>query len=176
MVALRASTGALVWSFQTVHHDLWDYDVPAQPVLTTLLREGRELPVVVQATKMGLLFVLHRETGEPVFPVEERPVPASDVPGELASPTQPFPTLPPPLVPQSLAPEDAFGLTPWDRGRCREKLARCATRASSRRRACAARSCIPATRAASNWGSVAIDPRRRVAFLERDQPRRCRCA
>jgi len=123
VVALRASTGAVVWHFQTVHHDLWDYDVPAQPVLATVLREGVELPALVQATKMGHLFVLNRETGAPLFPVEERPVPASDVPGEQAWPTQPFPLLPPPLAAQTLRPEDAWGATPWDRKRCRERIA-----------------------------------------------------
>ncbi len=112
VVALRASTGELVWSFQTVHHDLWDYDVASQPVLIDLPHEGGEIPVVVQATKMGNLFFLHRETGKPVIPVEERPVPQTTVPGEQTSPTQPFPTWPPPLVPQGLGPEDAWGLTP----------------------------------------------------------------
>lgn len=118
VVALRGSTGKLVWSFQVVHHDLWDYDVPAQPVLLTL--NGRD--VVAQATKMGHIFVLDRETGKPVFPVEERPVPPSDVPGERASPTQPFPTLPPPLSRYSLKPEEAWGLTFWDKRRCRELI------------------------------------------------------
>ena len=129
VVALRASTGKVVWSFQVVHHDLWDYDVPAQPVLTSLQREGREIPVVVQATKMGHLFVLNRETGAPMFPVEERAVPASDVPGEQTWPTQPFPTLPPALVAAiARARADAWGLTPWDRGRCRDRIARAAQR------------------------------------------------
>src|SRR5262245_38167300 len=113
VVALRAKTGELVWEFQTVHHDLWDYDVPAQPVLTSVMRDGSEIPAVVQATKQGHVFVLRRDTGAPLFPVEERPVPASDVPGEVAARTQPFPVLPPPLVPQTLRPEDAFGLFGW---------------------------------------------------------------
>ena len=81
IVALRASTGRVVWHFQVVHHDLWDYDVASPPALVTLRKDGREIPVVLQTTKTGQLFVLHRETGEPVFPVEERPVPASDVRG-----------------------------------------------------------------------------------------------
>ena len=119
VVALRASTGALVWSFQVVHHDLWDYDVPAQPVLIELERDGASVPAVVVGTKMGHLFVLHRETGEPLFDVEERPVPASDVPGEEAWPTQPFPVLPPPLHETSLTPDDAFGIDDEDRAFCR---------------------------------------------------------
>jgi quinoprotein glucose dehydrogenase len=166
VVALRAATGELVWEFQTVHHDLWDYDVPAQPVLTSFVREGREIPVVVQATKTGFLFVLHRDTGEPVFPVEERPVPPSDVPGEMAAPTQPFPTLPPPLVPQTLRPEDAFGLTSWDRGRCREKLARLRNEGIFTPPSLRGSLVHPGYSGGVNWGSVGVDPRRRVAFFE----------
>jgi quinoprotein glucose dehydrogenase len=166
VVALRASTGELVWEFQTVHHDLWDYDVPAQPVLTTVVRDGREIPVVVQATKTGHVFVLHRETGEPIFPVEERPVPPSDVPGEVASATQPFPKLPPPLVPQTLRPEDAFGLTSWDRGRCREKLAALRNEGMFTPPSLAGTLVYPGHAGGVNWGSVGIDPRRRVAFFE----------
>src|SRR5690349_7224631 len=90
IVALRASTGKVVWHFQTVHHDIWDYDNAAPPALVTIERNGRKRDVVIQATKTGQMFVLDRATGEPVFAVEERPVPASDVPGEVASPTQPF--------------------------------------------------------------------------------------
>src|SRR3990172_6379647 len=102
---------------------LWDYDVPAQPTLVTVRRGGREIPAVAQATKRAPLFVLQREPGEPLFGVEERPVPPTDVPGEESWPTQPFPLRPPPLVPQSLRPEDARGLPFWDRGRCRERIA-----------------------------------------------------
>jgi quinoprotein glucose dehydrogenase len=122
LVALRASTGERVWHFQMVHHDLWDYDLASPPALITVTREGRSVPAVAQGTKMGYVFILHRDTGEPVFPVEERPVPASDVAGETASPTQPVPVRPPPLVPQRLAPEDAWGLTSWDRAVCRGRI------------------------------------------------------
>lgn len=91
VVALRAATGELVWSFQTVHHDLWDYDVPMQPVLLEIKKDHRQIPAVVVGTKSGHLFVLHRETGQPVFPIVEQETPASDVPGESTWPTQPFP-------------------------------------------------------------------------------------
>jgi quinoprotein glucose dehydrogenase len=165
VVALRASTGELVWEFQTVHHDLWDYDVPSQPVLTTLMRDGRAREVVVTATKLGHVFVLDRDTGEPVFPVEERPVPASDVPGEAASPTQPFPSLPPPLVPQTLRPEDAFGVTAWDRGRCREKLASLRNEGVFTPPSLKGSVHYPSQAGGVNWGSVGIDPRRRVAYF-----------
>jgi quinoprotein glucose dehydrogenase len=97
LVALRAKTGKIAWYFQTTHHDLWDYDNPAQPLLCTIHRNGVDISAVVQGTKRGQLFVLNRVTGQPLFPIEEKPVPQSDVPGEETSPTQPFPTLPPPL-------------------------------------------------------------------------------
>src|SRR5918998_20208 len=109
VVALRASTGQVVWQFQVVHHDLWDYDVPAQPILTTLRRAGRDVPALVQLTKMGLVFVLDRETGRPMFPVEERAVPRSTAIGEEAWPTQPFPVLPTPIAPSTLTAADAWG-------------------------------------------------------------------
>ncbi len=122
VVALRAATGKVVWHFQVVHHDLWDYDVAAQPALVTVKQEGREIAAVAVATKMGHLFLLDRDTGKPLFPVEERAVPATTVPGERPSPTQPFPKLPPSLVPQRLTPDDAWGLTPADRSACRERI------------------------------------------------------
>src|SRR5215468_6772667 len=110
VAALRGATGALVWSFQTVHHDLWDYDVAAQPTLFELRRDGRGIPAVAVATKAGFVFVLDRESGEPLFPVRERAVPGGPAPGERLSPTQPFPLKPPPLVRLALRPEEAFGL------------------------------------------------------------------
>jgi len=122
VVALRGGTGEVVWDFQIVHHDLWDYDLPAQPVLIELERDGSSVPAVVQLTKQGLVFVLHRETGEPLFPVEERSVPASDVEGERAAPTQPFPLAPPSLVATKIEPDDAWGFTFLDRWACKRKI------------------------------------------------------
>lgn len=124
IVALRASTGALVWSFQVVHHDLWDYDVSAQPVLATIRRSGRDVPAVIVGTKTGMIFVLHRETGVPLLPVEERAVPPSDVPGESAWPTQPFALRPPPLLGTQLTSESAFGVDAAERAYCRDALRR----------------------------------------------------
>lgn len=98
LVALDAMTGKLVWYFQAVHHDIWDYDVPAQPVLIDVTREGKKIPAVAQVTKMGFVFVFDRVTGKPLFPIEERAVPKSEVPGEESWTTQPFPTKPPALV------------------------------------------------------------------------------
>ena len=122
IVALRAKTGELAWGFQLVHHDLWDYDSASPPLLATLQHDGKSVPVVIQGNKTGFLYVLNRDTGVPVFPVEERPVPQSDVPGEVTSPTQPYPLAPPALVPQKLSSEDAWGITPEDRADCRERI------------------------------------------------------
>ena len=124
VVALDGATGKLLWSFQTTHHDIWDYDVAAQPTLASIQRDGHDLPVVVVATKMGFVFVLDRATGRPVFPVVERPAPASDTPGEQASSTQPVPSAPPSLVPQRLGPDDAWGLTFVDQLLCRRQIER----------------------------------------------------
>lgn len=165
LVALRASTGKMVWHFQVVHHDLWDYDVPAQPVLFTLQRDGRDIPAVAQATKMGHVFVFHRETGEPLFPIEERPVPKSDVPGEWTSPTQPFPVKPVPLVPQTLAPEDAWGLTPWDRSKCRERIAALRSGPIFTPPSEQGTIIFPGNAGGTNWGSMAVDPGRQKLFV-----------
>ena len=162
VVALRASTGEVVWSFQTVHHDLWDFDVPAQPTLFTLRRDGREIPALVQATKMGMLFVLNRETGEPLFPVEERPVPQRAAPGETPAPTQPFPTRPPPLVPQSLSPEEAWGVTPWDRAACRKRLEALHWEGMYTPPSRQGTLMFPGNAGGSNWGGVAVDPERQI--------------
>ena len=123
IVALRLSNGKRVWAFQTVHHDLWDYDNAAPPALAMLTHDGAEIPAVLQATKTGMLFVLNRETGQPIFPIEERPVPRSDIPNEEAAPTQPFTALTPPLSPHRLTAEDAWGISDADRAACRVVLA-----------------------------------------------------
>jgi quinoprotein glucose dehydrogenase len=123
LLALDARSGRLVWQQQLIHHDLWDYDLAAQPVLGDVEVQGMPVAAVIQATKTGMLYVFERSRGEPLFPITERPVPASQVPGEHASPTQPFSSLPP-LVPQhAVLPEDAWGLTFWDRSRCRALIA-----------------------------------------------------
>jgi quinoprotein glucose dehydrogenase len=163
VVALRGATGELVWSFQTVHHNVWDYDVASQPVLIELPRPGGGSdPALLQATKMGHLFILHRETGAPLVPVEERPVPGTDVPGERTAPTQPFPTWPPPLVPQGLRPDDAWGLTFWDRRACRERIASLRSEGLYTPPSLEGTVLFPGTAGGSNWGSVAWDPERHV--------------
>jgi quinoprotein glucose dehydrogenase len=164
VVALRASTGRVVWHFQTVHHDLWDYDNAPPPALVTLRRDGRELPVVLQATKTGQLFVLHRETGEPVFPVEERPVPASDVAGERAAVRQPFSALPQ-LGLARLAAADVWGLTDADRAACRREVAALRNDGMFTPPSLRGTLVAPSNVGGAHWGGVAFDPVRQIAVV-----------
>ena len=165
VVALRGSTGEIVWHFQIVHHNLWDYDLPAQPSLITVRKDSQDIPAVAQATKMGFLYLLHRETGEPIFPVEERPVPQSDVPGEESWPTQPFPTVPRPLARMTLSGDDAFGLTPWDQGQCRELLERYRNEGIFTPVSLNGTMQFPGVSGGTNWGSVAFEPERGWVIL-----------
>jgi quinoprotein glucose dehydrogenase len=165
VVALRGSSGELVWHYQVVHHNIWDYDLPAQPSLITVRKDGRDIPAVAQATKMGFLFLLHRETGEPIFPVEERPVPRSDVPGEQSWPTQPFPTRPRPLAPTTLSSDDAWGLSPWDRGQCQKLIERYRNDGIFTPSSLAGTIQYPGVTGGTNWGSVAVAPRQGWVIL-----------
>ena len=148
-----------------MHHNLWDYDVPAQPTLMTVRKDGQDIPAVVQATKTGFLFILNRDTGEPIFPVEERPVPQSDVPGERSWPTQPFPTVPLPLAPVSLSADDAYGLTAWDRGRCRALIERYRNDGIFTPPSFGGSIEYPGIGGGTNWGSVAFEPTRGIVVL-----------
>ncbi len=165
VVALRASTGQLVWQFQTVRHDVWDYDVGSQPALFDLRTEQEVIPAVAQATKAGHVFLLHRETGEPIFPVEERPVPVDGVPGESLSPSQPVPTHPPPLHPLEFGPEDAWGFTFWDRGRCRDQIAALRSEGIYTPPSLEGSVQYPGPGGGANWGGVMIDPVRGRLFV-----------
>jgi quinoprotein glucose dehydrogenase len=162
VVALRGSTGELVWHFQTVHHDVWDYDVGSQPTLLEVVRDGQRIPALAQGTKTGHLFVLHRETGQPLWPVEERPVPQDGVAGEQLAPTQPFPSFPPSLHPHRLTPDDAWGFTPWDRRACREKLRRYRTGDIFTPPSLEGTIQYPGVAGGSNWGGVGWDPQRQL--------------
>lgn len=157
IVALRASTGRVVWHFQTVHHDLWDYDNASPPALATVTRDGKSIPAVVQATKTGMLFVLHRETGVPIFPVEERTVPASTIPGEDASPTQPFTTVTPPLSPHNFTAEQAFGVTPEGRAACKQMMAGLRNDGIFTPPSLEGTLAIPSNIGGAHWGGVAAD-------------------
>lgn len=164
LVALNANNGNVVWSQQLVHHDLWDFDLASQPVLAEIERDGIEVPVVIQPTKMGLLFTFHRDTGEPFFPLEERVVPASDIPGEQAWPSQPFPVAPPPLVPHKVSVDDAWGISPWDRGACRDLIASLRNEGIYTPPSLEGTMMVPGNAGGSNWGGIAWDPERQVAI------------
>lgn len=167
VVAVKAATGEVAWAFQTVHHDVWDYDVPAQPTLGMVSWKGAPArPAVIQTTKQGLLFTLDRETGQPIIPVEERPVPQGGALGETLSPTQPFPVAPEALAPSRITPDDAFGLTPWDRGACRKRLAGARAEGLYTPPTTGGGTIMyPFTGGGSNWGGIAYDAQAGVAFV-----------
>lgn len=160
VVALDARTGKLAWQFQTVHHDLWDYDVASPPALCTAKRGGRLVPAVAAGSKTGHVFLLDRETGQPLFPVEERPVPKSDVSGEEASATQPFPSLPPPLAPQRLSAADAWGTTDADREWCRKQIEGLRAEGLFTPPSLRGTLVVPGNVGGMHWGGLAHDPER----------------
>jgi len=165
VVALRAKTGALAWGFQLVHHDLWDYDTASPPLLATIERDGRKVPVVIQGNKTGFLYVLNRETGRPVFPVEERPVPQSDVPGEVTSATQPIPVSPPPLVPQTFAADDAFGVSPSERELIRNRIFSLRNEGVFTPPSLKGTLVVPGNVGGMNWSGYAFDPHRSLLVI-----------
>ena len=144
---------------------MWDYDVPSQPGLYTIHRNNEPLDVVAVATKTGLIFVLDRETGEPVLPIEERPVPQGGVPGEQLSLTQPFPVKTPPLVPSTLDPENAFGITFWDQRHCRKRLQGLRSEGLYTPPTLGGTLAYPFTGGGANWGSAAYDPSRNLMVV-----------
>lgn len=166
VVALNCRTGERIWHYQTIHHDLWDYDLPSQPMLVTVRRGGKDVPAVAQPTKQGFLFVLHRETGEPLFPVEERPVPKSALPGESAWPTQPFPLKPPPYARQTMAADELTAVTPESRAECAgmsegAEFGRPLFHPLDEKTAVL----FPGLNGGANWGGGAFDPKSSVLFL-----------
>jgi quinoprotein glucose dehydrogenase len=158
IVVLKAATGEKVWAFQTVHHDLWDYDV-ASPAL---LFPGKNGPAVAVGSKTGHLFLFDRLTGKPFFPIEERPVPQSDVPGEQTSATQPFPTLPPALVPQQITEKDIFGATPEDLKACRDWFHKLRNDGIFTPPSVQGSLHVPGNIGGMHWGGVAWDPVHRL--------------
>ena len=165
VVALRAKTGEVAWGFQLVHHNLWDYDTASPPLLATLPHDGRKVPVVIQGSKTAFLYVLNRDTGAPVLPVEERPVPQSDVPGEATSPTQPVPVAPPALAPQHVSADDAWGLTPDDREACRNWLREFRNKGIFTPPALENTLVIPGNVGGMNWSGYAFDPARNLLVV-----------
>jgi len=165
IVALHASTGRVAWAFQTIHHDLWDYDNASPPALATITRGGTRVPVVIQANKNGMLYVLDRETGRPTFPVEERRVPVSTIPGEEASPTQPFTTVIAPLSPHRFALADVWGVSDSDRAACRAAIAPLRNEGIFTPPDVKGTLVMPSTIGGAHWGGVAVDPGRELAIV-----------
>lgn len=165
VVALNARTGKMAWGFQLVHHDLWDYDSAAPPLLATLPHNGKTVPVVIQGNKTGFLYVLDRDTGKPVFPVVERPVPQSDVPGEVTSPTQPFPVAPPALAPQHISADDAWGATPQDRETCHAEISSLRNEGIFTPPSIKGSLAIPGHVGGMTWSGYSFDPVRDLLFV-----------
>ncbi len=165
LVALHAETGKVAWRFQTVHHDLWDYDVASQPTLFTMRRGGQEIPGIAVGSKTGNLFLLNRETGEPLFGVEERRVPQSDVAGEQTSPTQPFPILPKPVAPQSLTAADVWGPTAEDRKWCEDVFRGKRTEGIFTPPSLQGSILFPGNIGGMAWGGATFDSRRGLLIL-----------
>jgi len=165
IVALDANTGKLLWYYQLVHHDLFDYDLAAPPALVDVKRNGRTIPAVAQITKMGLLFILDRVTGKPVFGVEERKVPKSDVPGEESWPTQPFPLKPPPLARMSLTVDDMTSRTPEANRFCTDWFNRLRHEGPYTPFGLTPSLIIPGTMGGGNWGGVSFDPKLGFIFV-----------
>jgi quinoprotein glucose dehydrogenase len=166
LVALDARTGKRLWHFQAVHHDLWDYDFPAAPKLLTVRHNGRNVDVVAQPSKQGFLYVFDRVTGAPLWPIEERPVPQSDAPGEKTSPTQPFPTAPPPFARQSFTEKDINPfLSEADQAKVRELLRTSRNEGLFTPPSLKGSIQMPGHNGGANWGSSAIDPTKGTMYV-----------
>jgi quinoprotein glucose dehydrogenase len=166
VVALDGGTGKLVWGQQLVHHDLWDYDLASQPTLADVMHEGRRVPAVIQATKTGFLFTFDRDSGTPLFPIVERPVPQDAVPGEHPSPTQPYPVAPPALVRQTaVVPEDAWGLAWFDTRECRRRIENYRSEGMFQPPSVKDSLMQPGNAGGVNWGGIAFDPKRQLALV-----------
>src|SRR5262249_24430206 len=166
IVALDARTGKRLWHFQAIHHDLWAYDFPQAPKLLTARRQGPDVDVVVQESKQGFLYVLDRVTGKPLWPIEEKPMPQTDVPGEVSSPTQPIPTMPPPFARQSFTEKDVNPyLTPEEQASVRELLKNSRNEGTYTPPSLKGSVEMPGHNGGANWGSSAVNPTKGTFFV-----------
>jgi len=164
LVALHAETGKVAWYQQLVHHDVWDYDLASQPTLVDLQHDGEVIPAVLQGTKTGFIFTFDRRSGEPIFEVEERPVPQGGVAGEHLSPTQPYPVAPPPLVrTDAVTEEDAWGMLYFDKRSCRKRIAGMRSEGIFTPPSIEGTILFPGYAGGINWGGLAFDPERQLA-------------
>jgi quinoprotein glucose dehydrogenase len=169
VIALDASTGERRWHYQTVHHDIWDYDNPPAPILVTIRNGNESRDAVVQLTKTGLTFVLDRDTGEPIFPVEEVPVPPSKIPGEEAWPTQPFPLKPPPLVRLSLHEADLTQVTPESHASALEQFRKYETGFIYTPPSLQGTITTPSHQGGVEWGGASFDPYSNVLYVNANE-------
>jgi quinoprotein glucose dehydrogenase len=165
VLALNAATGERLWHFQTVHHDLWDYDNPSQPTLVTVEHNGKRIDAVAQSTKVGNIFLLDRLTGKPLFPVEERPVPQSEIPGEKSWPTQPFPTKPPAFARQRFTEDDVTDLSPKAHDFVLDQLRKMKTGSVFTPPGLQPSVAIPQFNGGGEWGGAAFDPETRLLYV-----------
>jgi quinoprotein glucose dehydrogenase len=169
VVALDARTGKLLWHYQFVHHDIWDYDPPAAPALVSVRHGGKQIPALVQVTKMGLVFVLDRRTGKPLFDVQEEPMPASDVPGEAAWATQPVPVKPPPLSRSSMRAEDLSDVTPEAHRVCAEMFSKLENKGRYTPYGVKPTVVFPGTLGGATWSGVSVNPKLGYAFVNTNE-------
>jgi quinoprotein glucose dehydrogenase len=166
IVCLEAATGRRKWHYQLVHHGLWDYDMPSPPNLVTITVNGKKIDAVVQLTKQGFAFVFDRVTGVPVWPIEERPVPSSDVPGERAWPTQPFPMRPPAISPQGVGLDDAFDLTPELKAEAQAEMKKFRIGPLFTPPTFQGTIMLPGLIGGANWGGAAFDPETGILYVK----------
>lgn len=167
LVALEAASGKMLWYRQFVHHDLWDYDLPAAPALIDVTRGGQTIPALVQVTKQGLVFFLNRLTGEAIYPIEERPVPKSTVPGEESWPTQAFPVKPPPLSRQTFSRDEIATVTPEHQKYCQDLLDKIKVLPQQPFTPLGTELSVyfPGSIGGANWGGVSYDPSLGYVFV-----------
>lgn len=166
LLCLDARTGKRVWHFQTVHHGLWDYDLPAPPNLVTITVDGKRIDAVAAVAKTGFTYVFDRVTGEPVWPIEERAVPQSDIPGEQSSPTQPYPTKPPPFGRQTFSEDELIDFTPELRALALEAVADYTLADMFTPPSLHGTVMLPGIWGAANWGGAAVDPETGTLYVK----------
>ncbi len=169
LIALEAGTGKYVWHYQFVHHDLWDRDLPAAPVLVTVTHDGRRIDAVAQATKSGHVFLFNRETGTPLFPIEERPVPPSDLRGESAWPTQPLPVKPPPFARQALTEADVTDVSEASRAAVLAQLVKVRNGGQFVPPSTQGTVIFPGFDGGAEWGGSAFDERSGLLYVNANE-------
>jgi glucose dehydrogenase len=172
LLALDARSGKRLWHFQTIHHDLWDYDLPTAPKLLTVVHDGVTIPAIAQPSKQGFVYVFNRITGAPLWPIEERPVPQSDTPGEMSWPTQPFPTAPPPFARQRFTEADINPhISAEDQAKVREFLRSARNEGLYTPPSLQGTVMMPGHNGGTNWGGSAVDPKNgRLYVVSKELP------